>query len=108
MKNIYISAGYRIKELRKARGYTREELAEMASISAKFLYEIEKGKKSFSIGTLCKISQALAVSCDYIILGVDEEHCMNNRIIYDLKTMPPEQIQMMQNMLQIFQEAGNE
>ncbi len=107
MSDIHI-IGERIQRRREGLNYTREGLAEKAGISSKFLYEIEKGKKSFSIDTLCKISQALAVSCDYIVLGVDEEHCMNNRIIYDLNTMPPEQIQMMQNMLRLFQEAGNE
>ena len=38
-------------------------------ISAKFLYEIEMGKKGFSADILCRISRALSVSCDYIMLG---------------------------------------
>lgn len=69
MKNIYIGAGYRIKELRKAKGYTREEFAEKASISSKFLYEVENGKKGFSAENLYNIAQALEVKCDYILTG---------------------------------------
>ena len=59
--------GERIRKLRESRHYTREVLAENADISAKFLYEIETGKKGFSAETLCKISRALCVSCDFIM-----------------------------------------
>lgn len=49
MKNTYekfnIQIGKKIMKKRLQRGYTREYLAEMADISAKFLYEIEIGKK---------------------------------------------------------------
>ena len=36
-----LTAGERILMLRSDRGYTREQLAELANISEKFLYEIE-------------------------------------------------------------------
>ncbi len=61
--------GSRIKALREARGYTREELAERAEISSKFLYEVEKGRKGLSADTLLKISRTLSCSCDYILTG---------------------------------------
>ncbi len=61
--------GIRIRRLREAQHETREGLAEKADISAKFLYEIETGKKGFSAEILCRLSQALSVSCDYIMLG---------------------------------------
>lgn len=44
---IDIQIGKRIRELRKQQNSTREGLAEKAGISAKFLYEIETGKKDF-------------------------------------------------------------
>lgn len=61
--------GERIMNIREAMGLTREALAEHAHLSGKFLYEIETGKKSFSIDTLKKISKALDVSSDYILFG---------------------------------------
>jgi len=61
--------GNRIKVLREVRGYTREELAEKAEISSKFLYEVEKGRKGLSADTLLKISRTLSCSCDYILTG---------------------------------------
>ncbi len=53
MSNIEVGA--RIRELREIQNYTREGLAEKVDISAKFLYEIEMGKKGFSADTLLKI-----------------------------------------------------
>lgn len=102
MSDIHI--GERIQKVREELHYTREVLAEKADISSKFLYEIEKGKKGFSIDTLCKISQALAVSCDYIVFGIDSIQSKNSSILYRLETMTPEQIQMVQSVLRVFQE----
>lgn len=44
---LSIQVGARIRELREIQNYTREVLAEKVDISAKFLYEIEAGKKVF-------------------------------------------------------------
>lgn len=70
---LYREAGLRIYHLRRTLGYTREELAEMADISIKFLYEVENGKKGFSAQTLLKLSKALSVDCDYILKGTREK-----------------------------------
>ena len=64
-----IEVGERIKELRQAYHYSREEVAAKVGISAKFLYEIETGKKGFSAVTLCKLAEVFSVSCDYIMFG---------------------------------------
>ena len=61
--------GDRIRELREAKHYTREALANEVGISTKFLYEIERGRRSFSAVNLLGLAQALSVSCDYIMLG---------------------------------------
>ena len=59
----------RIRELRLDRGYTRDQLAELAGISSKFLYEIEVKEKGFSAQTLKNLSDALEVSADFILTG---------------------------------------
>ena len=48
---------------------SRDQLAEKAQISKKFLYEIENGQKGFASVNLLKIAKALNVSCDYILTG---------------------------------------
>lgn len=64
-----ITVGERIMILRTERQYSREQLAELADISAKFLYEIEVNKKGFSSSTLVRLADALEVSLDYVMLG---------------------------------------
>lgn len=92
MMNIYKKAGERIYLTRVMRGFTRDTLAELASISTKFLYEIETGKKGFSAVVLYNICQALKVDCDYILTGKET-------ISYDQKLM---------NTLQLFNERQTE
>ena len=73
MNSFYDQAGERIRQLRKQRRYTREQFAEIADISSKFLYEIETGQKGFSADTLYRIAKGLSVSCEYILTGETEE-----------------------------------
>ena len=73
MSLFYKNAGYRIRELREMNRYTREQFAEAADISPKFLYEIETGQKGFSADTLHRIAKALSVGCDYILSGKKQD-----------------------------------
>ncbi len=98
--------GDRIRELREIQNYTREALAEKVDISAKFLYEIEVGKKGFSADTLCRISQALSVSCDYIMLGKDNLHHGSEKIICVLEMLEPKQVSKMQDIIKILYEMS--
>lgn len=65
----YKEIGLRIMNLRMDRGYSREKLAELAGISSKFLFEIERNEKGFSANTLVCLSEALDVSADFIMTG---------------------------------------
>lgn len=96
-----VQIGERIRELREFQNYTREGLAEKVDISAKFLYEIETGKKGFSADTLCRLSQALSVSCDYIMYGQEKEHRGSEKIIYVLEMLEPKQVSKIQDILKI-------
>lgn len=76
VSRMYLEAGARIQELRMTKGYTRDFLAQKTNLSTKFLYEIETGKKGFTAEVLYRISNALDVKCDYILLGKSgEEPC---------------------------------
>ncbi|MBI5442402.1 MAG: cupin domain-containing protein [Deltaproteobacteria bacterium] len=54
--------GQKLKAVRKARGYSLEELAKRTKFSKSFLSQIENGKNSPSIASLKKITSALGVS----------------------------------------------
>lgn len=101
---LSIQVGARIRELREIQNYTREVLAEKVDISAKFLYEIETGKKGFSADTLCRISKALSVNCDYIMFGEEKEHRGKEKIICILEMLEPKQVSKIQDILRILNE----
>lgn len=96
-----VEAGERIRELREMQSFTREGLAEKVEISSKFLYEIETGKKGFSADTLCRISHALSVSCDYIMFGEEKKHQSVQKIACVLEGLKPLQLRELQDILKI-------
>lgn len=60
MKDRYLeSLGSTIREARKKRGFTQEDLSEKAGIHYTFLGHIERGTKVPSLSTLLKLSSAL-------------------------------------------------
>ncbi len=62
--NIYEQIAKNIKKYRKIAGISQAELAERVGVSHEFIRrnESKKGKKSFSVDTLWKISIALDIS----------------------------------------------
>lgn len=70
-----IDLGLRIKQCRKAKKMTQEQLAEMVNVSTHYIYEIERGTKSVSVSILSDIAQTLQTSLDYLIFGIlPEQH----------------------------------
>lgn len=53
--------GLRIKELRKHKGLSQEKLAEIMSISPKYLSNIERGKENPTLDTFIKLANALNI-----------------------------------------------
>lgn len=54
--------GNRVQKLRKALGYTQEELAEKLNISRTHMGHIEQGRKSPSLKIMDKLARALKVN----------------------------------------------
>ena len=61
MGDARTTVGARIRELRLEQDLTQEHVAERASISYKFLGEVERGTANPSIATLERIASALGV-----------------------------------------------
>jgi len=55
------SVGRRIRNLRKARDFTLEQLSERAGISVSYLSQIENGRSNLNLRLLRDLAQALAV-----------------------------------------------
>ncbi len=95
-----LTAGMRIKKLRLEKRYTREQLAYLADISDKFLYEIESGKKGFSAVTLMKLSKAMNVSMDYIMAGKDMKSSEDG-IVATLEQFKPNTLENVERLIKI-------
>ena len=93
--------------LRNDRGYTREQLAELADISDKFLYEIETGKKGFSAITLMNLSKALEVSLDYIMTGTGSRK-YNSEIAAAIQKFKPDTLEKVDRILKAAYEISKE
>ncbi len=61
------TVGLTIRQCRKNRGMTVEQLANKANVSIKFIGDVERGQKMPSINTFIKIVNALDVSFDYVL-----------------------------------------
>lgn len=62
-----LTMGDRIKEARKMRGLTQEQLAERLDVSVEFVGQIERGLKLPSMQVFTKLIEALNVSADYLL-----------------------------------------
>ena len=63
--------GARIRQLRTAKKMTQEELAQRLGLSVSFVGHIERGNRLASLETLVSMSEALDVSTDYLLKGVE-------------------------------------
>ena len=63
------ASGARIRELRIAKNFTQDNLAEHMNVSRGFISLIESGKKGCSVDVLIALSNLFGVSIDYLVLG---------------------------------------
>ena len=67
-----MSIGHAIKQARRERGLTQQQLANRAGISITSLYYIESDTNSPSVRTLSKIAAALEVPVSALFAEMDE------------------------------------
>ena len=66
----YGKMGMRIRQVRKTRGWSQDELAKKCGISMSFLGHIERGTRIMSLETFVNICQALEADADELLWGV--------------------------------------
>ena len=63
------TVGRRINHARTERGLTLKGLADLASLSKSFLWEVEQDRSGISCGRLLEVANALGASVDYLLRG---------------------------------------
>lgn len=66
----YGRMGMRIRQVRKVRGWSQDELAKKCGISMSFLGHIERGTRIMSLETFVSICAALDTGADELLWGV--------------------------------------
>jgi XRE family aerobic/anaerobic benzoate catabolism transcriptional regulator len=61
MKELEQRIGLRITEARKARAWTREQLADAADVSVRYLAQLEHGQANVSLGVLARVASSLGL-----------------------------------------------
>lgn len=62
MPTTHETVGKKIQELRKARGWTQEDLAERSGLHPTYIGGIERGERNATIESFCKIADAFGIS----------------------------------------------
>lgn len=75
--------GGRIRDLRKKKGITQEQLSRMLNISTNHLAKVETGGRCCSIELLQEISDCLNVGTDYLLNGnAPHNNHLKERLIF--------------------------
>ena len=94
--DIKAEVGLRIRQLRKNKGLSIEELAHLAGVHPNYLSEAECGKKNFSLTTIEKIAKALGVSVSDLFSGRTATYSPKvrgaNRLAFLLRDASPKEL----------------
>ena len=69
---VLVQLGSRIREKRKALGWTQEELADRAQIDRSYIGGVERGERNVTFSVLCQICRALGCDVGEIADGIPE------------------------------------
>ncbi|MBS4986432.1 MAG: helix-turn-helix transcriptional regulator [Hungatella hathewayi] len=99
-----VEVGARIAARRKQLNLTQEQAAEKADVSHQFFACVERGIKNMRAENIVKVSRALEVSTDYILLGTPNERD-SERLSTLCDSFSPKQMQCMEQIIQSFRIA---
>ena len=101
--NFNVAIGQRIRLIREAQGKTREQIAEIAEISAQFLFYIETGRKGMTSRTIVNLAKALNVSTDFILTGNVTPLA---KIVNNLEGLAPDKLNLAEEFIKFFSKGA--
>ncbi len=107
----YELLGRKIRQRRKEKKYTLEQLAEKLDVSTTFIGQIERAKGIPSLETLVKIANALEASTDSLLFGDLNNKSGNNHFIDKVaeltETFTPGEKELLLKQIEIINEYRN-
>lgn len=102
VNNLRKELGVQIRNLRKTKGFTQEELGEKADLSYKYVGELERGQVNVSIDSLVRIAESLGVKIGDLF---SKEKVTVQKVILKEKTplskLSPKDLQQIQHTLKL-------
>lgn len=68
--SIRTAFGKRLRQLRLAKGFTQESLADTVGLHRTYIGNIERGEESVSMDNAAKIAKALKISLSELVKGL--------------------------------------
>ncbi|WP_339859597.1 helix-turn-helix transcriptional regulator [Thalassospira alkalitolerans] len=65
--------GKRVRELRKARGYSQEAFAHECDIHRTYMGDVERGERNIALDNIVKIANALDIELSELFLGISRK-----------------------------------
>ena len=92
VKVDYKRIGARIKDARKSKGMTQENLAESLEVSVGYVSQVERGVTKISLDLLGAISTVLEKDLSYFVCetGTDSPNYMGGELTEELKLLSEE------------------
>ncbi len=101
MKDVTSQIGSRIRELRKEKGLSQEELGGRAKLHYTYIGAVERGEKNVSVVTLNKIARALGTSLNEIFTfpkDIKDPVSLKDSLIYEIDKSDPEIVRLVFNL----------
>ena len=83
-EDIFVILGNKLKNVRKTRGLTQEELSALSGVSTRHISKIEKGVMNPSYEILTQIAAALGMTPDYFFASDNDEDENNIQLLISL------------------------
>lgn len=78
MEELMKQIGERIKELRKRKHWTQDELAHLLEVAPSSVGSYERGSRQPTIENLIRMSKYFNVSLDYLLCQTEDERTLSN------------------------------
>lgn len=101
-KKQLVEIGHRLRQRRNELGLTREKMSELADIGAGYYGQLEVGTSQMSVDTLLKLSGAMHLPMEYILLGEGWEPGDPDPVIDLLRHCTPRELKLAQEVLTLF------
>lgn len=92
--------GMRLRMKREQAGYTREKLGELASLSPRFIANVELGESTFSLDSLMTVCRLLSCSSDFLLFGSEGTKEIWTDTVTKVENINPKYKEQIDNLVQ--------